>query len=99
MVLKSAKPTVLTLNPHSASARRGSVFAGVLVEIVTLDALLLASVELIQISLDSLHSCLQLRKTQMKTCTVLQAKCDSDSDVMFCLQSYQGLRIDISLVY
>ena len=29
--------------------------------------------------------------------TVLSAK--SDSDVMFCLQSYQGLRIDISLVY
>ena len=30
-------------------------------------------------------------------CTVLPAK--SDSDVMFCLQSYQGLRIDRSLVY
>ena len=30
------------------------------------------------------------------TCTVLQAK--SESDVMFCLQSYQGLRIDRSLV-
>ena len=29
--------------------------------------------------------------------TVLPAK--SDSDVMFCLQNYQGLRIDISLVY
>ena len=29
--------------------------------------------------------------------TVLPAK--SDSDVMFCLQSYQGLIIDISLVY
>ena len=29
--------------------------------------------------------------------TVLPAK--SDSDVMFCLQSYQGLRTDISLVY
>ena len=29
--------------------------------------------------------------------TVLPAK--SDSDVMLCLQSYQGLRIDISLVY
>ena len=29
--------------------------------------------------------------------TVLPAK--SDSDVMFCLQSYQGLRIDRSLVY
>ena len=29
--------------------------------------------------------------------TVLPAK--SNSDVMFCLQSYQGLRIDISLVY
>ena len=31
--------------------------------------------------------------------TVLPAKSDSDSDVMFCLQSYQGLRIDILLVY
>ena len=30
-------------------------------------------------------------------CTVLPAK--SDSDVMFCLQSYQGLIIDRSLVY
>ena len=29
--------------------------------------------------------------------TVLSAK--SDSDVMFCLQSYQGLTIDRSLVY
>ena len=29
--------------------------------------------------------------------TVLPAK--SDSDFMFCLQSYQGLIIDISLVY
>ena len=29
--------------------------------------------------------------------TVLPAK--SDSDVMFCLQSYQGLRIDRSRVY
>ena len=29
--------------------------------------------------------------------TVLPVK--SDSDVMFCLQIYQGLRIDISLVY
>ena len=31
------------------------------------------------------------------TFTVLPAK--SDSDIMFCLQSYQGLRIDRSLVY
>ena len=31
------------------------------------------------------------------TCTVLPAK--SDSDVMFCLPSYQGLTIDRSLVY
>ena len=31
------------------------------------------------------------------TCTILPAK--SDSDVMFCLPSYQGLTIDISLVY
>ena len=29
--------------------------------------------------------------------TVLPAK--SDNDIMFCLQSYQGLRIDRSLVY
>ena len=29
--------------------------------------------------------------------TVLPAK--SDSDIMFCLQSFQGLRIDRSLVY
>ena len=29
--------------------------------------------------------------------SVLPAK--SDSDVMFCLQSYQGLRIDRSIVY
>ena len=29
--------------------------------------------------------------------TVLLAK--SDSDIMFCLQSYQGLIIDIPLVY
>ena len=29
--------------------------------------------------------------------TVLPAK--SDSDIMFCLQSYQGLMIDRSLVY
>ena len=33
----------------------------------------------------------------MRIDTVLPAK--SDSDVLFCLQSYQGLRIDISLVY
>ena len=32
-----------------------------------------------------------------KIVTVLPAK--SDSDVMFCLQSYQGLIIDRSLVY
>ena len=32
-----------------------------------------------------------------KSITVLSAK--SDSDVMFCLQSYQRLRIDRSLVY
>ena len=56
MVLKSENPTVITLNPHSAIARRGSVFAGVLVEIGTFDALFLLSVELIQISVDSLQS-------------------------------------------
>ena len=33
----------------------------------------------------------------IRTFTVLPAK--SDSDIMFCLQSYQGLRIDRSLVY
>ena len=33
----------------------------------------------------------------MMTCTVILAK--SDSDVMFCLQTYHGLRIDRSLVY
>ena len=33
----------------------------------------------------------------MMISTVLPAK--SDSDFMFCLQSYQGLIIDISLVY
>ena len=32
-----------------------------------------------------------------KTCTVLPAK--SDSDVILCLHSYQGLRIDRSLLY
>ena len=34
---------------------------------------------------------------RMLKLTVLPAK--SDSDVMFCLQSYQGLRIERSLVY
>ena len=34
---------------------------------------------------------------EMLVSTVLPAK--SGSDVMFCLQSYQGLRIDRSLVY
>ena len=40
-----------------------------------------------------------LKPTQMENeeITVLPAK--SDNDVMFCLQSYQGLRIDRSLVY
>ena len=32
-----------------------------------------------------------------RPCTIVPAK--SDSDVMFCLQSYQGLIIDRSLVY
>ena len=35
--------------------------------------------------------------SDLEICTVLPAK--SDSDVMFCLHSYQGLIIDISLVY
>ena len=34
---------------------------------------------------------------EIPTSTVLQAK--GDSDVMLCLQSYQGLRIDRPLVY
>ena len=34
---------------------------------------------------------------QDDTVTVVPTK--SDSDVMFCLHSYQGLRIDMSLVY
>ena len=33
----------------------------------------------------------------VSTATVVPAK--NESDVMFCLQSYQGLRIDRSLVY
>ena len=36
-------------------------------------------------------------RTHSETSTVLPAK--SDSDVMFCLQGYQGLRIDRSPVY
>ena len=32
-----------------------------------------------------------------RTATIVPTK--SDSDVMFCLQSYQGIRIDRSLVY
>ena len=36
-------------------------------------------------------------KDKCYTCTVVPTK--SDSDVMFCLQSYQGLIIDRSLVY
>ena len=36
-------------------------------------------------------------QVDMNTDTVVPAK--SDSDVMFCLQSNQGLRIDRSLVY
>ena len=36
-------------------------------------------------------------KTIIGITTVLPAK--SDSDVMFCLQSYQGFRINISLAY
>ena len=38
-----------------------------------------------------------ISKQKYHTSTVLPAK--SDSDVMFCLQSYQGLGIDRSLVY
>ena len=36
----------------------------------------------------------QMKKTWFTVLSVM-----SDSDVMFCLQSYQGLRIDRSLVY
>ena len=43
----------------------------------------------------SCHRLNELRKVDLLT--VLPAK--SDSDVKLCLQSYQGLRIDISLVY
>ena len=73
MVLKSAKPPVFTINPPSASARRGRVFAAVFVEFVTFDALFLASVHLIQISIDKLQKCNQLRNTQMKTYRLLEA--------------------------
>ena len=34
-----------------------------------------------------------------KNATLIVLPAKSDSDVMFCLQSYQGLRIDRSLVY
>ena len=40
---------------------------------------------------------LQLTRFEMVSSTVVPAR--SDSDLMFCLQSYQGLRIDRSLVY
>ena len=33
------------------------------------------------------------------SCTGIVLPAKSDSDVMFCLQSHQGLRIDRSLVY
>ena len=49
---------------------------------------------------ESMYCNLELFTYQIKVCTdstVVPAK--SDSDVMFCLQSYQGHRIDISLVY
>ena len=39
------------------------------------------------------HLCLP----KFAVCTILPAK--SDSDVMFCLQCYQGLRIDRSLLF
>ena len=42
-------------------------------EIETFDALFLSSVELIQISVDSLQSCKQLRKTEMKTYLLSEA--------------------------
>ena len=41
--------------------------------------------------------CLIARYGDLLTATVLPAK--GDNDVMFCLQSYQGLRIDRSFVY
>ena len=39
----------------------------------------------------------QEKQQHCDTITVLPAK--DDSDIMFCLQSYKGLRIDRSLVY
>ena len=42
-------------------------------------------------------SCLRDEQIQFSAYTVLPAK--SDGDVIFCLQSYQGLKIDRSLVY
>ena len=50
MMLKSAKLTVGTISPPSVSVTKESVFAAVLVEIVTFNALMLVSVDLIQIS-------------------------------------------------
>ena len=40
---------------------------------------------------------LAIKEVNIYPVTILPAK--SDSDVTFCLQSYQGLRIDKSLVY
>ena len=39
----------------------------------------------------------EISKMPFSACTVLSPK--SDGDVMFCLQSYQGLNLDRSLVY
>ena len=47
-----------------------------------------------------MHMCfhyLQMSRFETLRSTVMPAK--SDGDVMFCLQSYQGIRIDRSLVY
>ena len=43
------------------------------------------------------YASLHISCSIMSTATVLPAK--SEGEVMFCLQSYQGLRIDRSLVY
>ena len=55
-MIKSAKPTVVTINHSTVSTGKGSVFASVLVKMVTYDALFLESVEVIQIRVDRLHS-------------------------------------------
>ena len=52
---------------------------------------------LVRPKMDIETSCLQKKPAHIYQITVVPAK--SDSDVMFCLQSYQGLKIDRSLEY